>query len=297
MIRERDKTMNDPYQNQNPYSNQDYIARIEQAARDGAREGAREAAREGAREGAKEGSRESIFRAARRGGLGIFGRIIIVLVLLGLLAAGLIYALNRLTDHKVDLGSEGAAESHDLILEDDGILGYTAADFQEAILERSERENKLVVYTADISDVSTITDTGLVHLKFFTKTQFITYHGTAKYSVDLSRLTKRSVELDEKNKVVTLYIPHAEMEPINIQSEDIEFGDVQKGFLAFGDLKLEPEEMAEVQTTAQEKMKEKLIELDEQATADEFAKMSVWQDFQPIVNSAGSGYSLMVEFE
>jgi len=183
------------------------------------------------------------------------------------------------------------------VLEDQGFLGYTAADFAEAVLGEESKLCKIEVLQQEVSDVATLIDTGLGNWKMFSKTQLITYHGTAIYTVDLSKLAKSDFVLDEDNKEITVYIPHAQLEPINIQSDQIEFGDVSKGLLAFGDIDITPEQMAEVQSTAQDKMVEKLKELQIINDADRFAKMVVWEMYQPIINSVEKGYSLKVEFK
>lgn len=65
------------------------------------------------------------------------------------------------------------------------ILGYTAADFQDAILGDSEHLKKLEVYKINVSDAVQLTDTGLTNLKIFTKTQLLIFKGMATYTVDL----------------------------------------------------------------------------------------------------------------
>ena len=79
---------------------------------------------------------------------------------------------------------------------------------------------------------------------------------------------ENSVIFDETHKTITLLIPHAQCEPINIPSDRIEFGDLEKGWLAFGDIKQSPEEQAKVETKASSEMSKKLDELKEQENAD-----------------------------
>ena len=96
---------------------------------------------------------------------------------------------------------------------------------------------------------------------------------------------------------VRIEIPHAVLEPINIDENDIEFGEIERGALGFGKITATPEEMAEVQSMARDKMMEKLEEQKTAEEADRFAKMSVWEIYQPIINAVTSGYSLEVEFD
>lgn len=188
-------------------------------------------------------------------------------------------------------------EDHDLTLENNGFLGYTVADFQEAILGDSEQLKKLEVYKIDVSDAVQLTDTGLAKLKIFTKTQLLTYKGTATYTVDLGKLTKDDITLDEEKMTVHLKVPEVVLEPINIDEKDIEFGDVERGLLGIGKMSMKPEDMAKIQEEARNKMNEKLEEQKSSEVAERFAKMSVWEIYQPIVDTVTSGYSLDVEIE
>ena len=188
-------------------------------------------------------------------------------------------------------------EGRDLTLENNGVLGYIAANFQDAILGESDQRKTLVVYTINVSDAVQLTDTGLANLKIFTKTQLLTYKGTATYTVDLAQLSKDDITLDEKEMIVHIKIPHAILEPINISEKDIEFGDIERGLLALGKITMEPEDHAKIQEEARKKMNEKLEEQKSAEEADRFAKMSVWEIYQPVINKVTTGYSLNVEFE
>lgn len=228
--------------------------------------------------------------------------LILICVLLVAVFIGGMIAYKKITGRFDDINEQMStfdreAESHDFVAESEGIMGYTAADFASAILGDKNKLCKLEVMKQDVSDVVTITDTGFANWSAFTKTQLVTYHGKAVYTVDLSNLRDRDIELDDAENTVTVYIPHARLEPINIQSEDIEFGDVSKGILAFGDIKMTPEDVANVQTMAQNNMEEQIKALNIGENADKFAKMVVWDLYQPVVNSVAKGYSLKVEFK
>lgn len=193
--------------------------------------------------------------------------------------------------------TETAVENHDLTLINHRIFGYKAADFAEAVLGDEEQLKKLEVYSREVSDVATLTQTGLFNIKAFSKYQLITYNGKAVYTVDLSGLTADDITLDEETKTVTMKVPAPVLEPINIPSENIQFGEVEKEAFAFGNIKLTPEQQAEVETQAKDRMlqkleDEKVIE-DARASADH----SIWEIFQPMISNLSSKYKLKVEFE
>ena len=192
--------------------------------------------------------------------------------------------------------TEKPVEGHDMTIENHGILGYTAADFEKAILGDSSKLKKIEVLSYKVSDAVTITNTGLINLKIFTKNQLITYHGTAVYTIDLSQVTNDDITVNETGKTVTMRIPHSELVPINIQSSDIEFGDVEKGLLSFGDIKMTPQQQAEVQTEAQKRMTSVLEERKISEEADRFGKMAIWEMYQPLITAISPEYVLIITF-
>jgi len=193
--------------------------------------------------------------------------------------------------------TETAVEDHDLTLINHRIFGYKVADFADAILGDEEQLKKLEVYSREVSDVATLTQAGLFKIKAFSKYQVITYNGKAIYTVDLSGLSADDITLDEETKTVTMKVPAPVLEPINIPSESIQFGEVEKQAFAFGDIKLTPEQQAEVETQAKERMLKKLKEENVIEDAKKAAGHSIWEIFQPMISNLSSKYSLKVEFK
>ena len=58
-----------------------------------------------------------------------------------------------------------------------------------------------------------------------------------------------------------------------------------------------PEQQQEVQSEARTKMMEKLEAENTAEEAERFAKLSVWEIYQPIINTVTKGYSLEIEIE
>ena len=193
--------------------------------------------------------------------------------------------------------TETAVEDHDLTLINHRIFGYKVADFADAILGDEEQLKKLEVYSREVSDVATLTQAGLFKIKAFSKYQVITYNGKAIYTVDLSGLSADDITLDEETKTVTMKVPAPVLEPINIPSENIQFGEVEKQAFAFGDIKLTPEQQAEVETQAKERMLKKLKDENVMEDAKKAAEHSIWEIFQPMISNLSSKYTLKVEFK
>lgn len=191
---------------------------------------------------------------------------------------------------------ETTKESADEIL-DETFTGYTAVDFQDAIMGEAEQHQEIIVMEQPLEISTTITKAGLGNLSIFSKTKNINYAGTGVYTVDMKGFTKDNVAVDTDKQVVTVTIPHSTLQYTNIDYDKCEFEDTEKGLLAFGDLSLTTEQQNELEKTITSEMKEKLNTEELLSKADEFAEMSVWNMFQPLVTAVSPTYTLEVQFE
>lgn len=195
------------------------------------------------------------------------------------------------------LGSvETTKDSADAII-DETFTGYTAIDFKDAILGEASQHQEIIVMEQPLEISTTITKAGLGNLEIFSKTKNINYAGTGVYTIDMKSFSEDNVEVNEEEKKVTVKIPHSTLQYTNIDYDSVEFEDTDKGLLAFGDLALTTEQQNELEKSIVAAMKEKLETQDLYDKADEFAKMSVWNMFQPLVTSISPEYVLEVTFE
>lgn len=210
------------------------------------------------------------------------------------------YFGSKIDDIKEDLKQfvtfEDPADDHDLVIENNGIIGYTAADFEDAIITNCKEVKKIEVYEYELSDTVTVTDTGFLNWAIFSKCQLIVYKGSVVYTVDMSNIDRYDIKVDSDNKIITLYIPNASQEDININENDIQFGDVEKGLLAFGDINMTMEQASEIQKEARNRMQQKLNEMKTIDIANRFAKLCVYEMYSPIIKEVAKDYSLEVNF-
>lgn len=224
-------------------------------------------------------------------------RLIAFLIVVAIILCGGFYLHQRIEANK---GRVTPVADHDLTLANNGIFGYKVADFSKVILGKAEQQTNLEVETRKASVNITSTDAGLFRLKIFSKKQLVTVHGTGIYTVDLSRITADSISLDEKTYTVTLRIPHATISKdtgVSWNPEDTEIGDIERGWLGFGDMKMNAEQQKKFETEAKERLYAELSSTDNMNTADEFAVLSVTNVFQPVVESVSPAYKLKVEFQ
>lgn len=188
-------------------------------------------------------------------------------------------------------------EDHDLTLENDGIFGFTVADFQTAVLGESSKQRFLIVEEQEAYVNTTITETGFLNWGVFTKQQPLTIHGVGEYTINMAEIHTTDISLNEDTYEVTIYIPHATLHTTSFDPSKTEIGDAKNGWLAFGDIKLTMEQQKEFETSAVEKLKARLGEDDCLAEADRFAKLVAYETYQPVVSSVSPMYKVVVEFQ
>ena len=188
-------------------------------------------------------------------------------------------------------------EDHDLTLENDGIFGFTAADFEEPILGEATRQRLLIVEEQEVYVNTTITDTGLFNWGVFNKEQPLTIHGTGQYTIDLTQITSRDISLNEDTYELTIYIPHAELHQTTFDPSKTEVGDAQNGWLAFGSIKLDAEQQKAFEIEANEKLEARLSETERLEEADRFARLCAYETYQPIVRAISPAYKVVIEFQ
>lgn len=218
--------------------------------------------------------------------------IVSLIVLVALIMAG-VYL------HERSKANETVApvEDHDLTLENDGIFGFTAADFEEPILGEATRQRLLIVEEQEVYVNTTITDTGLFNWGIFNKQQVFTIHGTGQYTIDLTKITRQDIYLDEDTYELTIKIPHAELHQVTFDPTKTEVGDAQNGWLAFGSIKLDAEQNKQFEVEANEKLKARLNESERFEEADRFAKLAAYEIYQPIVRTISPVYKVVIEFQ
>lgn len=223
---------------------------------------------------------------------GFFKGLIIGAVVGFLLAT--VLGFSSVGDKLFDSVNDGK-ENVDQIL-DETFLGYTALDFTNAILGEASKKQELIVMEQPVKVSTTVTKSGLGNLEIFSKVKNIVYNGTGVYTVDMSKIDDKHIDVNLEAKKVTVYIPHAVLQYVNLDLENVEFEDTEKGLLAFGDLSLTTEQVNEIEQSVKVAMSTELNTKELFAKADEFAKMSTWQMFQPLVTAVSPEFVVEMEF-
>ena len=175
-----------------------------------------------------------------------------------------------------------------------GVGRRTVAEFREPILLTHGQESRLIAHTAHLSETISIASEGLGGWEWTSAYQDIVYEGDAQYTVDLSQLSEEDFVVNNELKTLTVRIPYAVLDPINIPADQIKFRDVKKGWAAPKDIMLTAEESAQLMIQVTDKMKAKLIDDNIIAIANESAKTVVAELLSATVQAVDPEYTVVV---
>lgn len=184
------------------------------------------------------------------------------------------------------------AENH-IVLSSKGVR-RTVAEFKEPILLTHGKESRLIVHTARLSESISLSSEGLGGWEWTSIYQDIEYEGDAQYTVDLSSLSEEDFTLNNELKSLTVRIPYAQLDPIRIPADQIKFRDPVKGWAAPKDIKLTPEQNAQLMVQVTDRMKAKLIDENIIAEANKNAKTVVADLLSATVQSIDPEFTVVV---
>lgn len=242
---------------------------------------------------AAEKAQKAANKAGRTRAIGGFLRGLILGLIAGAVAMfffGKSYIAKNYGTHNIgEISDDNVIEEH--------ATGYTAVDFREAIMGEAKGRQELIVMEEPMQLSTTLLKEGPWEWEVFRRAKNVTYYGTGVYTVDLSKISRNTIDVDMEGKLVTITVPHAALQYVNPDYEKIEFEDTEKGLLAFTDIKLTAEEQTALENTVLEEMREHLSGTELMTAADEFAKMKIWDLFQPIITAVSPEFRLEIKFQ
>ena len=172
----------------------------------------------------------------------------------------------------------------------------TVADFKDPIILAHGKDARLIVYTAELSEVVSMADEGWGGFKWNSTYQEAKYFGQAEYTVDLSQLSEEDFIVNNEQKILTVRIPYAVLSPINILNDKTQFKDTEKGWLGPKEVKMTSEELNKIMLEIEEKMKAQLIDENIMAKANEEAKVVVAELLTATVQAVDPEFTVVVVF-
>lgn len=172
----------------------------------------------------------------------------------------------------------------------------TVADFKDPIILAHGKDARLIVYTAELSEVVSMADEGWGGFKWNSAYQEAKYFGQAEYTVDLSQLSEEDFIVNNEQKILTVRIPYAVLSPINILNDKTQFKDIEKGWLGPKEVKMTSEELNKIMLEVEEKMKAQLIDDNIMAKANEEAKIVVAELLTATIQAVDPDFTVVVVF-
>lgn len=172
----------------------------------------------------------------------------------------------------------------------------TVADFKDPIILAHGKDARLIVYTAELSEVVSMADEGWGGFKWNSTYQEAKYFGLAEYTVDLSQLSEEDFIVNNEQKILTVRIPYAVLSPINILNDKTQFKDTEKGWLGPKEVKITSEELNKIMLEIEEKMKAQLIDENIMAKANEEAKVVVAELLTATIQTVDPEFTVIVVF-
>ena len=172
----------------------------------------------------------------------------------------------------------------------------TVADFKDPIIIAHGKDARLIVYTAELSEVVSMADEGWGGFKWNSTYQEAKYFGQAEYTVDLSQLSEEDFIVNNEQKLLTVRIPYAVLSPINILNDKTQFKDTEKGWLGPKEVKMTSEELNKIMLEVEEKMKAQLIDENIMAKANEEAKIVVAELLTATIQAVDPEFTVVVVF-
>jgi len=175
--------------------------------------------------------------------------------------------------------------------------GKVTYDFQEAVLGEATMHQDFIVMEQEVEVQNNITKSGLGNFAIFSKTKEVVFAGEGIFTVDLSQIKEEHVIVDNEAKTVRIVIPHAVLHETVVDPEKTRIEDTDKGFLAFGDIKMTEEEHNSIEKEAKALMKEELETSEILKKADEYAIKACEALFKPLIAGVSEEYSVSASFE
>lgn len=162
---------------------------------------------------------------------------------------------------------------------------------EDTIVDKIHNVNKLVPLEIDLNE-NIVIDNSWGNLDIFKKIQKVHFYGTGNYSVDLSAINKKNVNINKVTGTITITIPKPVVDSISIDRDKTTYEGTDNGLFRFGDIKMSADEYNIIEKEVKTKMTEKLKDDEHYNKAVENAK----QNLSNILKTVSEG-TIKIEVE
>lgn len=151
---------------------------------------------------------------------------------------------------------------------------------EESLINEIKSTSKIIPLEVELSKFITI-DKSWGSLEVFQKYKRIKFYANCSFYIDLSKLKKEDISLDESDLTITVSNP--QIFTIDILREKTTYEDSTNGLLRFGEITLTSEEFDEIQEEVYKSFEETLNEKDIYDQAIYNSKISLTNLFKQII--------------
>jgi len=174
--------------------------------------------------------------------------------------------------------------------------GKVTVNFADVLITEQKETRKLIVLELDGEAPVELKENLIkgLNIEFLEKTQNIKYKTTGHFVVDLDKLSKDDIIVDDDKKIITINIPHARLDSIEIDPYKIEVDHVEGGLFSNKDIKLEISDYIKLEKKLQSKILETFDTAENGQKADSAAREQVKAIYEPIVKAIDSDYEVEI---
>ena len=162
---------------------------------------------------------------------------------------------------------------------------------EDTIVNKIHNVNKLVPLEIDLNE-NIVIDNSWGNLDIFKKIQKVHFYGTGNYSVDLSTINKKNININKVTNTISITIPKPVVDSISIDRDKTTYEGTDNGLFRFGDIKLSADEYNIIEKEVKTRMTEKLKNDEHYNKAVDNAK----QNLSNILKTVSEG-SIKIELE
>ncbi|WP_373897167.1 DUF4230 domain-containing protein [Haloimpatiens sp. FM7315] len=168
---------------------------------------------------------------------------------------------------------------------------------KEVIINSIKEKSELITLEASLKE-KIVLDDSWGNFSLFKKVQNINFYGNGVYCVDLSKVPKENIIIDNDNKSLTIKLSKPYVKNITIDESKTEYETIQKGVLRFGEINLEPSEYQIILSEAKLKMLNEMRKVDTYNEAYKTSKKVLSSLLNNLVTkSTNSSYKINIEFQ
>jgi hypothetical protein len=164
---------------------------------------------------------------------------------------------------------------------------------KETLVSSIRQRQKLITTEVELNERMTA-DSRWGDWDIFKKIQNINFVGTGLYSVDLSNLSIKNIDIN--NKTVTITLPSPAIEMVTTNPDKTSYEKTDNGIFRFGEIKLSTEDQQLLQKTVESKMRDKMLEKQYYDTAIGNSEKSMISLIKSIVNTTNFSYIIKIKF-